>query len=418
MVYSLLMIITMSLGTNFARIAGCIKPLENTQLDIMLGLNPLNMNNVKIVGITNYDYRAEFGSQSPLAPNKVSELIDLIGQGKPELIVVDLDTSDPRFKQMTMPKVSCPIIWGRTARDEDSFTNSKHFGLANGVKTANKTVPIFTLDPVLGQSNPPPDIKSGVAQIPVDADGVVRNYYRRFSVRGSDGDTVVGSLPWIAATEVNPELINKHTRADTVPLLYVSDPDQLSRISCADLRRVASKPAWKEVAQAKVVVLGGYYGAARDDFATPVGRMWGADLVAQAIDGELQKRMKQDAPLWLIILCQVGTGMFLAFLNCRFPSGIVACGGFLLIPVLSLGVGAMLLQTCSLWADFMPVLLVIQGQAFWNHLKTYQKMEIELKKLNAEKVGEKVGEKIAKADVAADKQAEPKTDADAGEPKN
>jgi amino acid transporter len=95
--------------------------------------------------------------------------------------------------------------------------------------------------------------------------------------------------------------------------------------------------------------------------------------------------MKQDAPLWLMILCQVGTGMFLAFLNCRFPSGIVACGGFLLIPILSLGVGALLLQTCSLWADFMPVLLVIQGQAFWNHLKTYQKMDVELKKLNAAK---------------------------------
>ncbi len=74
---------------------------SSTTLDAAAILQPgSEAAHVRLITIDEQDYQTSFGGRSPLDPGALAALVDDIARGRPNVIVVDLDTSHPMFRSL------------------------------------------------------------------------------------------------------------------------------------------------------------------------------------------------------------------------------------------------------------------------------------------------------------------------------
>ncbi len=384
-------IVVVSLVTLGVEHAGGLRSFETAALDTWLHLTTsLEAQHVVIVGITDDDYRNTklFNNTSPLKRSALQQVLKNIVLGNPRVIGVDLDTADgdpregePRESRDNSP----PIVWAREAEiSHDSIVEK--------------------LLPVLGQENPH-NGETGLALLPLDWDGVVRRYRRVFRLNEHDR---VASFPWAVATRyaVVSGLCEVGTPAgntkrgdrsfcktfgdmptpegdaleEPIVLNFSGERYRFPRLTAGQVLQAADGDAWAQHGPltGKIVLLGGMYRAARDEHVTPVGVRTGVELMAQAIETELQGGGIRFANhLWILVL-EILVGMVLVVLHYSFSLGWAVILSIVAIPVLTCLGSWLAFNTFALWASFIPIVVSVLIHQLYDHAKEYRRMHREL----------------------------------------
>jgi CHASE2 domain-containing sensor protein len=317
-----LVVIFVAVGTIGLEQAGWLRGFEHAAIDAWLRarLNltpPPTSNQIVIVSITERDYNDIFQARSPLKKDALKEIITAIASAKPATIGIDLDTSAEEFMELQFSK-EIPLVWAEDAVVDESNRSKVVVG------------------PALGGANLDPSA-TGIAVMPMESDGVVRSYIRRFGKYNSlEWALVRRYCAWVTAQikpmppiELDPKIVNRcdvihgmaEDAADSEELTFdlLGGDSRFQHISAREVLD-AYKGSHRETLDkmsGRVVLLGGVFHAARDEYNTPIGRMSGVGLMAHAIDSELRGGgFRRPREVTMLVLNLIGgIGILLLFIG-------------------------------------------------------------------------------------------------------
>lgn len=373
--------------------AGAFTGFESIVLDTFVRIKSSKPSgDVAIVEITDEDYRQYFGSTSPLQPAQLASLISSAAQGKPRVIGVDVDTStqawcDPAIRLPTAPR-DPPIVWaevpgGELKADGSDALRRVTSGIWTIVTGEREATPKFTAAPVVGGRLCDAQCV-GIPLFPLDRDGVVRRERNEFEVTplpascpkavikctpgGSQGDRdQMLSLAHAIVAQVRPghreppaEQILNFAR-DRYNFRTIPAHEILSYSQQADGSWPIAKPAWltQGLLKDSVLLIGGTYRAAREEYLTPVGPTFGVFLVAQTVEAHLHPGGVQEARWFWKKLVDFLSAILIVWLYFHFGKNPrrafrTSVVGTLFISI----VGSFLLfDTMAYWFDFVPVVI-------------------------------------------------------------
>ena len=270
-------------------------------------------------------------TQSPLDPDKLGQILKAIAAGHPRVIAVDIDTSSTAMKDKygQLAKMASgagwpPIIWSVDGEP----TLDEHGG--HGGPTLEQVFPPLAGNEASG---------SGLILLPSDRDGVIRRYYRHFATTNESHHEPVpiDSLPWAVVKEYCRQSPDAELSArlqqtkkggpasqESPELLmnFLGDHFTFTHITARTvLESYGRREFWsseKSPIRDKIVLLGGTYKAARDVHPTPIGQVPGVELLAMAIESELQGTGIRTLHEATSILIDILFGSLLVYLNWRF----------------------------------------------------------------------------------------------------
>jgi CHASE2 domain-containing sensor protein len=128
----------------------------------------------------------------------------------------------------------------------------------------------------------------------------------------------------------------------------------------------------------KIVLIGGSFAATRDEHSTRAGKRYGVEIMAQAIESDLQGVNIPPANTSLVKTLEVLAAITLIFLQYRFEKRKMTLS-LIAIILLSLlcSLAATNFTTLSLWAKFTPMLLAVLIQQLQDQVKSYRKLLTE-----------------------------------------
>lgn len=388
------MILIVSLLCTLAHKYGALNGLADPALDVFLRLRPLNPKHVFVVNIDANDYQNKNLFNWRLTPEMLQKVILAIADAHPQEIVVDLDTSKAEFKSLQNLKTEIPIVWAAVPAAHAGANQSHEQKLYALGEPVEKIAGTFAI---------------GVAALREDPDGVVRHYLRRLTGRIGQTHRQIESLPWAAlnksqqslrdpdANEIMLRFIKPSKPVHAVQYSAAYERENLNfgavstidaEMNCDSVMRLHDTEDWKTFfagTDPKIVLLGGTYHAPMDTYITPLGRLPGLIINASIIETELQRVGLVPTSESLLFIVEVLIGLFLAFINCRFSSidSRVPVASTILI-LLLLGASSWASFTSfSMWFDFIPVVLAVQGYFIYEHLREFRRRTLEL--ISAEK---------------------------------
>jgi CHASE2 domain-containing sensor protein len=242
-----------------------------------------DLNRIVIVAISQDEYDHDFGGQSPLNPVKLVNDLIRIAHAGPKLVVVDIDTSHPKYLRQPGNR---PWALAEIAPWRDRFLWARPVA-----QKGDGYIP----EAVLGEDAPPGSrlwSESGATAFPLDPNRAVSTYLRQFITERGRLDT----LPYAAAVRVLP--------ADRVERLPPDDRKRLLSLWGGPLRpedacTESSRPkgtflacsmraalAHPVILRDKIVIVGGLYREFNDFHETVSGKLPGVEIIADALETE------------------------------------------------------------------------------------------------------------------------------------
>lgn len=371
---------------------GWLKSFETAALDrfFLLKENVLP-EHVVVVAIDDDDYNQLFHERSPLDPPTLADLISAISRNKPRLIAVDIDTSAKIFQDMKPSPDWGPVIWARGAHES--------LGTDDGGSNDDDTL---ILEGVWGRAEPPSDLLTGVAIMPLDSDSRIRRFQRQFIVNGAVGSAShqrnVDSFHWAIvkkycelaqsadacknATLPNPSDEHGDLILNLAIEPYAFTPIKSSQVLSEWTAGAASgnPPAFISITD-KIVVLGGTYQASGDYHYTPTGPKFGVDFTAIAVESELSGTGLRKVAHKFLLALEVLAGLILVILNFLFPSGLKRFVALASIPLLALIGSLIAFSSLALWANFIPTLAATQLHGLYDKLAERKQLRREVTEL-------------------------------------
>ncbi|HEY9775386.1 MAG TPA: CHASE2 domain-containing protein [Planktothrix sp.] len=365
---------------------------ENATTAYFQQVCPLKPDNVFFVAIDENDYKSIFHGKSPLDPDALAELIKAIAAGHPRAVVVDLDTTDHKFRKLLSLDVGVPIIWGAMPSDE----NRPHsHGQIDSSLVAGGL-------PIEEQNS-----SAGADEFWRDPDQVVRCYYRMVPSQTRGSKEMIPSLPWSVARQFGRDL--DHPEKNKVILRFIKTDEASSSVASAtagppertidseissgdvlSFYRSKKMSGLSELLAArdghpnKIAILAGTFKAGRDTIETPVGMLPSAIVIASAIETELQHGGIFEPDFYLVFVLQIFAGLLFAFISFRFAETIIPLASLVGIPVVAFLISLISFESCKLWIDFVPALVVLQLFYSYLHIKRVRKRNVELVQANTE----------------------------------
>jgi CHASE2 domain-containing sensor protein len=370
---NLWLIVGLSLAVAFASYLGWFHGFQSLALDsLLLTQSPRRSEQVVIVTIDNDEFSSAdlFNNTSPLDPEKLGQILEAIAAGHPRVIAVDIDTSSTAMKdqyrqlaKMVRGEGWPPVIWSVDGQP----TSLEHDGPGGPA--------LEQVFPPLGGNEAP---ERGLILLPTDRDGVVRRYFRHFATtkESSHDPVLVDSFPWAVVKEycrqtpdaqisARLQQIKKGSSAspESPELLmnFLGDRFTFTHITTKTvLDSYAKREFWsseKSPIRDKIVLLGGTYKAARDVHPTPIGQVAGVELLAMAIESELQGTGIQIIHEVTSILIDILFGSLLVYLNWRFVTPRSIFFNLLAVMALALVASFITFNTLGYWLNFAVVLI-------------------------------------------------------------
>jgi CHASE2 domain-containing sensor protein len=343
--------ITLLLGS-----IGTFQYLERPILDLQMSLNPAPVNsNIVIVRITDEDYKNYFKAESPLHAQELEKIINALARGGPKVIGVDIDTSPSHFQNLNIVPGNVPIIWAREA----TYSNREKQ---------------FYLSKILGGTASTPAF--GLVMLKPDKDGTVRRYTR--TCKTNEG--FYPSFAWAVAKEFL-SMTNVDEESQNERLInFRGDPLYAYRfdLPVSKILEHAADQSWpsNEIIKDKIVLLGGsYYG--QDEHKTPLGWLVGVEVMAQIVETELQGGGAKSPSSVRIILLGMIAGLILWLLFHFLSLRTFLLLSLIVIPCLALICSVIAFGSISQCAYFIPILLAVLGQQFFERLKESKKTPVE-----------------------------------------
>lgn len=392
---------------------GWLRSFETAALDTFVLLKkPLGDEHVVVVGITKEDYREVFGGRSPLDPAQLKKVIDAIAKGNPALIGVALDTSSETFRGLQPPPAPV-VVWARGAEratlQQRGETGGVEGGVAEiGMGLLRRFLPFvfkpeeeyFGVSGVLGRGGN--DLHSGVALVPRDGDGVIRRYRRSFKTWEPDAPSM-DSFSWAVVKEYRKSRggVPKEPEesGEAWVLSYAVKEYAFKPISVKEVLDVQDGAGWRGERgplKDKIVLLGGVYPESRDEHYTPAGPRYGVELLAYAVESDLQGRTIKPPSKWVVGLAELLGGFVLVLVHARAGNQpkhlrytVVA------VPILALLASLSVFSSLALWAVFLPTLLAVLFQQLYEEVQQYRKRKVDELYREAEGLGLDAKEMLA-----------------------
>jgi CHASE2 domain-containing sensor protein len=358
---------------------GMLDRFETAGLDTLNILQaPKDPSHVVIVGITEQDYTSRFHQTSPLDPKSVESIIAAIANARPSVIGIDLDTSSDAFKELKTSANWPSVVWAR-----------------DGIW--NENTKTFRRERVLGGADPAREKDdAGLAAMPLDSDGIVRRFARYLPSEGGVEPSFAWSVVRAACRPDNPmripacaglavEEISEEKSKEALQLNFASQRFNFEPLSAELLLEANQQPQWQTSSplRGKIVLLGGFYHAARDVYTTPVGSLDGVKLVSQAIETEFSGGGIRSFNELVMVLLDLASGALLVFISYCYPHHL---GKALSLSLLSLVVVPPLFSfiafsTLGRWFNFVPMIVGVLMHELYEHGREYhhlrEKMLVE-----------------------------------------
>jgi CHASE2 domain-containing sensor protein len=341
---------------------GWLDGLTTANLDTWIMLKaPMRVSDVIIVGITDADYEELFSETSPLDPVRIENIIQAIGLGNPRVIGVDLDTSSKifrgKFASLSRLASKLPIVWAGDA-----------------VLARDKVVKEI---PIWGGDERGAQLLTGLALFPLDSDGLIRRYRRIITPNKQPAIALTSrdSFPWavVRAYQGKSRLVPNKDEGDDLVLNLAGDRFSIPHIRASHVLQAARGAGWSVQGPltGKIVLLGGLFHAARDEYVTPVGPMAGVELMAQAVESDLRGSGIRVANhiLMLVMEILIGAAMVIIYSYFSFKRALLV--SLIGIPVLSLLASLVAFSALAYWTDFAPVLVAVVIHQLYDHGREY-----------------------------------------------
>lgn len=244
------------------------------------------LDDIVVLDITASDLEKHFGrAHNPLDPKVLHTIISKIASANPKVIGVDIDTSHTVFAQFPKIDGKSRIIWARGATADTAHPGQ------------------WILDKVLGGGNEDAQALWGLAFLIEDPDdGKTRSYQLAFEV--SPGK----QLPTFPSVLAKMYLQSKQLRyreSDPTTPRVIEFRDPQGRASL-DVSLVLADPPdglpWRRYVKDRIVLLGGSYDYA-DRHQTPLGEMAGVQIVASALETELNGGSRPRLATNWVLIC-------------------------------------------------------------------------------------------------------------------
>jgi CHASE2 domain-containing sensor protein len=380
--------------THYAEDAGFFRGFETAHLDTLLRLHSLqpcvrpdgeNCPGVVLVEITKNNYRDIFYGQSPLDRCQLLSLVAAVSRLKPRIIGVDIDTSEWKVEphRSTADIPGDPGCSGLLENVKEVMAHSLSSSGSSDPNSNPKIVWAAVPDsselpldpkPVLGGAYVDrPSCKEmprqGIPQFPIDSDGTVRHFENLVEVE--EPPSGICDLPRkINGQSYAPTFVQSILQADDpaadpktrelLILSYYGDRSNFSILEAGQLFKAKTGEEIKALTDGlrdKVVLIGGVYPQARDQYFTPLGPMNGVELNALALQTEFHSAGIRDTDKYEIsidvLISLAIIGIFYAF-ESRPWLALLSSGGFVVFGSL---VASWLLfnRTTAYWFNFIPV---------------------------------------------------------------
>jgi CHASE2 domain-containing sensor protein len=297
---------------------------------------------ISIVLISDDDYRDMFHARSPLEPAPLIDLVHAVCEFQPQVIGVDIVTVDwkeglgayERRRSGTSLAKECNVVWVRDAVEE--VTTEPQASLPSDT-------PYFRLGGVTGYDGPTEGLCAPIPVFDPDEDGVVRRYSTHALAQPSGGveprlapyATLAWALAGGGARQGRcgfADGADKDLATRTKKIRFTGNYD-FPRLSASLVLQTVKAPEdrFKQEIRSrlkdKIVILGGSYRYARDRHVTPIGPIFGAELLANAVESEISGHIDDVSPYWSLSVDLIVGTLLLALvtsLRLRLPWALLA----------------------------------------------------------------------------------------------
>ncbi len=352
---ALLLIVPIALAMMILAKSGLLYHFEMFGLDPLLRSSIYQSSSIRIVEITDDDYSDFFCETSPLDRAELKNLILGIAKANPNLLVVDLDVTPTKMERETANFSPLPVQIQKEL--EDSRLNTTIIW-PQTIERPNKSSRELKLSPL------PPSIQEGHLGVPLfprEPDGTVRGYLHFLPVESNGLPKFWPSLPWAAVRGGTVSPKNRDEKEKEEEKLYFNfsaDRYAFGHTDAGSILRHLDSPDIKGALQGKIVILGGNYAAARDEYFTPIGPIPGVDLVAYAMETEFRGGGMRELQKIAVFFVDVLLGCLLATVAFHSKNRKWATALVIALAVLLPFVGSYLVfRSWNLWLGFLPVIL-------------------------------------------------------------
>lgn len=328
---------------------------------------------IMVVMIDGDDYDSLFAGRSPLDPGTLMSLLRALSRGRPRVIGVDIDTSDPSFEPLRTVADSIGshggprIVW---ARDAMACADA-----SEATPDGSSCIP-GSLEPlgVLGREGS--DVASGLVSVALDPGGTIRRFT---PVLATTGGPIPG-FAWAIWRAYDPRSpVPYDSGGSRFVTFHPVDPDAW-HFNARQILQLDSTAAFArgDILGDRIVLLGGAYRAGRDEHHTPLGILPGVQIQALTVETLLTGGGAGVPSLYHIAMLQflIGTCLALAFLQQR-PGRALA---IVLLAATGLVVVGSYLLTGSATAGlpyFVPLAVMLVVQQLHEQVGTYRQMFVE-----------------------------------------
>jgi hypothetical protein len=305
-----------------------------------------------VIKLTESDYNRLFGNcVTPAGLRKLIESIEAFG---PSVIAIDVATSADSFRALDTPESPSRLVWARAA-----LRQLQHGRSSSGARYE------WAAGEVLGHKIRDPEY-TGVSLFPQDSDWVIRAYQRWFRL----GNGTVPSMHWEiiraycdSGSQEACNIVREAPSIDTT-LHSITNRYEFPPIALSDvLPNLQGKGLLgaetfqpENVLRGKIVVMGAAYG---DEHATAFGVQEGPDLIASAVETELDRTGEPFAVRgWTQMLAKVLLALVLAALH-HYVRPLYALSGTLMIVCGVICLSFVVYYYEALRLDFLPFVVGI-----------------------------------------------------------
>jgi CHASE2 domain-containing sensor protein len=370
---------------------GWLRGFETSHLDTLIRLRTGEVSKkIVIVEISEEDYQQRFEGTSPLDKWKLLGLVRAVQKYNPRVIGVDIDTNDWNAAcrrgqggaQCARQCAEFDKALGELRAAAEPDPEAGKSGTTIVWAAVPRTLdPPLELNPGLG-SQPLGSDWQGIPRFPVDEDGLVRHFDGRVEIKKSGDECPGGAdkvgeacyLPTFARAIVEAYRHKPKTTADEQVVFNfhgdryqfpIIDAKQFFPEQVADEKRTKEEVAGENAAieqgragqfAGKVVLIGGGFPEARDEYFTPRGPMQGVELNALAIQTDLYGGGIHDFTRGCELLIDFAVGLLVVgmfYLYEQRPWK--AVGMSLLVVPVALASSLVLFNSLAYWFNFIPV---------------------------------------------------------------
>ena len=333
---------------------------------------------IVVVGIGENDYRDPFKSTSPLPADPLLNIMRKLVQACPAVIGIDIVDAPHLEEAPNRCKAAPRIIYAKTAKSID-VAQGRAPGFLKWFRGAE--MPEIELE-----GSAPANISAlAIPIFPMDRDGMVRAYARMvravfsstpkpLDVRTLNAALVEGYCEVMKNRGGEPDKCRGYEAGRETFLFGRWGENHLIPVDVSEILRDGFEKHSASL-ENKIVLVGGKFSAARDSYATPNGTYYGVDLLALAVDSDLNRYGVSEIEPWLALIWDLLIGASIVVLFAVFrpvPAFWASIAGTFFVAVV---VSAFLFHVRSYALNFMVVGIGIIIHQLFVELEKLQELE-------------------------------------------